>query len=281
VYIGLTIFLGVAGVNTNNNLVCLVVAMLLGIMGASGFFGKRNLSAITISFVFPREIYVNRHFSLAVHLKNNRSRLPVFLMHVVVGEKSVLFPFVNEGAEAVAYLPFSFANRGNQGIGDVYLKSAFPFSFFIRATKVKASFETIVFPEPLEFDIVPPQNEAWQKKGGYSSSGLGDSHELAAIREYTPGDPLKYINWKATAKTGKPKTKLFSAMSHQPVIIDFDKIEIRGLEEKISCITFIILNFLRKGIPVGVRFPHRVFTPSLSEPHKFAILRELALYDHG
>jgi uncharacterized protein (DUF58 family) len=250
-------------------------------MGTSGLFGKRNLSAITLSFVFPREVFAHRDFTLAVHLKNNRSILPVFLMHVVVGNKSVLFPFINVRSEGIAYVSFTFEKRGVQTVGNVYLTSAFPFSFFIRATKINATFETLVFPEPIECAVLAPQNEEWRRKGGYSASGFGDSHELAAIREYAPGDPLKYINWKATAKTGKPKTMLFSAMSQQPVVVDFDKIEIRGLEEKISCITFTILDFMNKGIPVGVCFSHRVFSPSLSEPHRFAIMRELALYDQG
>jgi uncharacterized protein (DUF58 family) len=263
--------------------VCIVVAVLLGIMGASGFFGKRNLSAITVSLAFPREIYANRPFTLAVRLRNNRPLLPVFLMHVVIrghtDEKSVLFPFVGEGAEMTAYVPLFFDDRGIQTITDVYIKSAFPFSFFIRAAKVRTTFEAMVFPEPIEYGIAPPDNEERRKKGGYSASGIGDSHELAAIREYSPGDPLKYINWKATAKTGKPKTILFSAMSNQPVIIDFEKLELRGIEEKLSCTAFIVLDFMKRGIPVGIRFAHRLFLPSLSEPHKFAIMRELALYD--
>jgi len=88
---------------------------------------------------------------------------------------------------------------------------------------------------------------------------------------------LKYISWKATARTGDLKTKEMSSLSYQPVIIDFDAIEIRDLEERISCVTHTFIQLIRNA-PVGLKINGKVFQPGTSSTHKIAVLRELALY---
>ena len=270
-----------AAVNTNNNLVCLVVSMLLGIMGTSGLFGKRNLSGVEIDLRFPLEVHAKRPFTLVVHVKNTRNRMPLFLGRVLVGKGRALFPFVDSAGEGSAYIPYSFSARGLQRIDAVYLESPFPFSFFVRARRLKVSYDVVVFPEPTACDLERIWRYESGPQGETSRGGLGDSSELAAIREYAAGDPLKYVNWKASAKAGVLKTTLFSALSQRPVLIDIDKIDIRGTEEKISCVTFAILDLMRKSIPVGLRLGSRSFPPALSDSHRFTMMKELAFYDHA
>jgi len=268
----------VAAVNTGNNLVYLIVSMLLGGMAASGLFGKRNLSSIDVDLQFPQEVYANRAFAVKVCLKNGRSRLPVFLMRVKVGAEDVLFPLVDPKAESSAFLPFSFGRRGTHTVDAIYLESRFPFNFFIRSRKVRRAFEVLVFPEPLKCDMTYLRDEERGVRDESAAKGRGDGPDLVTIREYRPGDPLKHVNWKASAKTNSLKTTQFSALSEQPVVIDFDKVTIRHLEEKISCITFMVLHLLKKNTPVGLRLGQRSFRPGLSDAHKFGIMKELALY---
>ena len=224
-------------------------------------------------------VYAKRPFTLAVHLRNTRKRLPLFLGRISVGEGSVLFPFLDNLGESVAYVPFSFPARGTQRIDTAYLESPFPFSFFLRAKRLKIEREVVVFPEPLECDMDRVWRDESGRRGESSRGGLGDSSELASIREYVAGDPLKYVNWKATAKSGVLRTTLFAASSQKPVLIDFEKVAIRGLEEKISSVAFAILTLMKRNIPVGIRFADRSFPPALSDSHRFTIMKELALYD--
>jgi uncharacterized protein (DUF58 family) len=254
--------------------------MLLGVMGASGLFGKRNLSGVEVDLRFPREIYARRPFTLVVHIRNTRTRMPLYLGRILIGDNHALFPFVDSRSESIAYTPFSFSSRGAQRIDAVYLESRFPFSFFIRATKLKAAYDVVVFPEPMACDLEQIWRHESGPRGESLKGGLGDSTELAAIREYVAGDPVKYVNWKATAKSGVLKTTLFSALSRRPIVIDLDEIEIRSTEEKISCVTYTILDLMRKSIPVGLRLGGRNFFPALSDSHRFTMMKELALYDH-
>ncbi len=101
---------------------------------------------------------------------------------------------------------------------------------------------------------------------------------MVSIREYVRGDPLKYIHWKATAKTGKVKTKELSSLTYQPIIIDFEGVPIQNMEEKISSIAYTVVQLSKKHIPVGLRINGSLYPPHVSPNHKASLLRVLALY---
>ncbi len=78
IYIGLTIFLGVAAVNTGNNLVYLIVSAMLSFMGISGFFGRKNIDKLQIEPEFPEEIYAGVETPVRIVIKNQKRFLPSF-----------------------------------------------------------------------------------------------------------------------------------------------------------------------------------------------------------
>ncbi|MCX8022754.1 MAG: DUF58 domain-containing protein [Syntrophorhabdaceae bacterium] len=279
-YIGLTIFLGVSAVNTGNNLMYLIVAALLSFMGISGFFGKNNLSKISIDIEFPGEIYANAPSLIKVTLKNEKKLLPAFLINLHIGEKKILFPYVETKGGLTQYITTLWKKRGEYKIEDIYISSVFPFNFFTRFKKVKKGFTVVVFPQLIKSDVFTIQRRERRTKGEQADNRIGFDSDIVSIREYTIGDPIKYINWKATAKTGKLKTKEFSSLMDKPRIIDFDSISIKDVETKISCIAYTILQCIKKNLPVGLKLKDRFYEPDCSQKHKINMMRELALYNN-
>lgn len=49
-----------------------------------------------------------------------------------------------------------------------------------------------------------------------------DPFEFAGLREYSRGDPMKYVNWKATARAGKLLTNLHESTLSQRVVLLLD-----------------------------------------------------------
>lgn len=284
--------MGISAVNTGNNLIYLIVSSLLAFMSISGFFGKRNLSKIDIDIECPHEIYANKEFPVKIKLKNSRNFLPVFLMDVKVKidrqslvEKEIIplqqafFPFGDLQKESTKYINISFKKRGKYEIKDIYLCSVFPFNFFIRCKKLTKPFEFIVFPEPKKCESLSISERERQSKGEKLIDKTGFDSDMLSIREYIHGDPFKYINWKATAKTGELKTKELSSLAFQPVVINFEKSPIKNIEERLSCITYTVLQLLKKNIPVGLKIKDKFYKPNVSNSHKITILKELALYE--
>lgn len=283
-YITVTLFLGFSAVNTGNNLLFLIVSAFLSFMGISGFFGKRNLSKIDIGMEFPDEIYAKTGFPLKIILMNTRGFLPAFLVKVHMAGNEILFPFVDAKTKGFRRMHISFGERGRIRIEDVHICSVFPFNFFVRCKKIDRAFETVVFPQVRQCELSGVFEKERKTRGEESLDKAGYETEVLSVRDYIKGDPLKYIHWKASARTGQLKTKELSSLSHQPVIIDFETLPIKNIEEKISCVTYIILKLIKQNIPVGLKMrgtfykPAANTSPERTKAGKIAMLKTLALY---
>lgn len=274
----MTIFLGISAINTSNNLVYIIVSALLSFMAVSGFFGRGNLKKLELEIEIPPEIFVHKPIPIKITLKNGRKRLPVFLIKVVMEDQELLFPFIDANDKASGYINLTFPQRGRCEIGGGYMTSVFPFYFFIRYKIIRETFQLIIFPEPKTCELFAAYLDERQSQGEDSINRVGYEGEVMSVRDYRSGDPLKYIHWKATAKTDQLKTVELSRIAYQPVIIDFNELDIKNIEYKISCITYTIQQFIKKNIPIGLKISRREYKPNTSSRHKIKLLTELALY---
>jgi uncharacterized protein (DUF58 family) len=59
-------------------------------------------------------------------------------------------------------------------------------------------------------------------EGGHVSQYKGRGVEFDESRPYQPGDDLRTIDWRVTARTGKPHTKVFREERNRPVFVWLD-----------------------------------------------------------
>ena len=95
-----------------------------------------------------------------------------------------------------------------------------------------------------------------------------DPFAFHSIREYTQTDPMKTINWKASAKTGGLMVNTFESTLTEKVMIYLD-IEDGGIlkyddlvEDSISVAASLIRKLLHMGIQVGIAFQDTFVEPS-------------------
>ncbi len=271
--------LGFGAVNTGNNLIYLIVSVFLSYMALSGFLGRHNLKDVEVVFSVPEEIYAGTEFPLVVTLRNRRRFFPVFLMRVHINGRVLVFPFVEAGREEMLYIPWEFNRRGTYRLEGIHICSVFPFSFFTRCRNLSGVHEGVVFARPKQCMLVQESAIAHRRaQGDRSLDSAGFDAEAISVRDYVYGDPLKYVHWKASARTGSLKTKEIASLANEPVVVEFDRISIENIEERISCVTGFILQMHRRGMPVGLQVGGRLLRPALTQQHKRSMLKELALY---
>lgn len=66
------------------------------------------------------------------------------------------------------------------------------------------------------------RRSAAPQSGGSVSRRLGRGLDFAEVREYQPGDDIRQIDWKVTARTGTAHTKLFVEERERPVLLLID-----------------------------------------------------------
>ena len=58
--------------------------------------------------------------------------------------------------------------------------------------------------------------------GSYLSKVKGRGMEFDEVRLYTPGDDVRSLDWRVTARTGRPHTKLYREERERPVFVSVD-----------------------------------------------------------
>jgi uncharacterized protein (DUF58 family) len=254
-------------------------------MGISGFFGRRNIMALSLLLEPPDEIYAGTVMPLKIVVRNDKRFSPSFLIKIRVGESETLFPVIDRSGTASGLIYVDFQHRGLYKIGDIYISSVFPFNFFIRYRRLDNISDIVVFPAMKKCSLHALFSSEKKSGGERSLDKAGFEAEVLSIRNYHYGDPQKYIHWKASARTGELKTKELSSLSHRPLIIDFEDTDIQEPEERITCITYMIVKSFRINTPIGLRINNKVYKPAdnafdsgAARALKLEMLRELALY---
>jgi len=82
--------------------------------------------------------------------------------------------------------------------------------------------QLIALREQLEASVRRPALSRARLSGSYRSQQRGRGMEFAEVRSYQNGDDIRTIDWRVTARTGKPHTKLFQEERERPVLVALD-----------------------------------------------------------
>jgi uncharacterized protein (DUF58 family) len=268
-YLGMALVIGIAALNTGNNLLFIVLAAMLAAVVVSGLASAAVLRGLELEVLMPRNAFAGRAVEVHVRVTNPRLWFPAFSVKVMsppeekkrnpgwewqktqfifpkkrrwlklpdytlrrktpsarkhkVLTRPVYFPFVSARNAADIQVDLVFPRRGHYSQDEFNLATRFPFSFLIKSKKVRMERELLVYPALLEqdnlLDILP------MITGEFVSYLNGRGSELYRIREHTPQDPARYIDWKATAKTGTPKMREFCREDERRLRLVFDNCE--------------------------------------------------------
>lgn len=68
-------------------------------------------------------------------------------------------------------------------------------------------------------DLTPAKSIQSKLAGSYLARSKGRGMEFDEVRHYQPGDDVRTIDWRVTARTGKVHTKLFREEKERPVFV--------------------------------------------------------------
>ena len=274
VFIGATVFLGVAAANTGNNLLYIVVSAMLSLMLVSGVVSILNIRGIEVRLIPPLEVFAGRRVRFRVLVRKG-FRVPSFLIRLSSDVDEVLFPLVDDRwREERLYLLFN--KRGRVDRVKLILSSDFPLGMFVRSMEVEVKTDIIVFPKPVPTAVPIGAADKRKESGSSRPTSVKGYEEFKGIKDYA-GEPMKLIHWKLTAKRGEITVREMLSEDKEPVILSLDIVD-GDLETRLSKLAYLTVRFIDEGYPVGLKLNGKELPPERGELQKVAILRELALY---
>jgi uncharacterized protein (DUF58 family) len=123
--------------------------------------------------------------------------------------------------------------RGNFQLASAFIESGSPFGFWAMRKMLPVQSEIRVYPNLLsERKSLAALFLNRGRFGLHAQRQIGKGRDFEKLREYVPGDGYDEIHWKATARRGKPITKVFQIEKTQEVyvIVDASRLSARTAE---------------------------------------------------
>jgi len=287
IYNGLIFVFGLSAINTGNNLLYLILAVMITLMLASSWLSEMSLAEIKISRELPEGVFSGEEFLVSYELENLRRFWPA--AGIEVKEKfegksaAAYFPLVRAGKSESVYSRVSLTRRGRYKLRELLVGTAFPFGFFEKSKKITIGSEMVVLPSEISGK---DESDAGAAQIGVirpGQKGLGS--ELFGFREYVPGDHPHWIDWKASAKTSRLLIQETEREAEQAVIITLN-LPVRRpdpdsepRERLISKAYGLAKSFIALGWRVRVQIQERGVDFETGINHLRTIAYFLALFD--
>ena len=195
--------LGVAALNTGNNLLYLLVSLLLSLIVVSGVLSEQSMRGLRLEGDTPEEIYAGTPALFGAVLANRKRRLTSYSLTLELLARGgptrfIYLPRLEAGRDRLLTWEQTLPARGRQRLAGVRLTTRFPFGLFRKAGRVMLDREVLVFPAVRR--ISP---ETLHRLVGAGSSAVrrrGRGHDLYNLRAYRAGDDPRLIHWRSSAK---------------------------------------------------------------------------------
>jgi uncharacterized protein (DUF58 family) len=234
VYLAGILVVTAAALNTGNNLLFLILGCMLAGIVISGILSRVTLTGIELDLDLPGHVFAGKPAPAVIELKNLKQTLPSFALRVMsipnADDKSaaagallkypIYFPYLARKQSVRTRVDLLFEKRGVYKQEALALRSRFPFGFLEKTRKLPARAEINVYPaiEPTEtfYEILPLLS------GELESYQRGRGHDLYAIRDFVSTDGARFVDWKASAKSGELKVREFAREDERRVLLALD-----------------------------------------------------------
>ncbi len=180
----LTVGVGLAAMNTGNNLVYMVFGMMLGLITASGILSEINLRHLEIDWIFPMEVYAKKTFTIRMLVRNQKEKIPSFgintALEISLNQKKnewveTNFLMVSAKSQKNSDIQILPEKRGELEIKALKIETQFPFSFFKKYFIRPIDKKLIVYPQLIQIPHLSLKMPYAESQTADHQKGFGDS----------------------------------------------------------------------------------------------------------
>ncbi len=285
-YVLLTLAVGVAAINTGNNLLYLLLAMLLSLIVMSGLLSEQSLKQLEFRRRMPDRVFANQPATVLLSIANRKAQIPTFSLRVqdvvdgATVDRGIHLLHAPPRSVTVQSYPLLVARRGLHRIEGIKLLTRFPFGLFLKAATLPFASEVVVYPEikPLPMALA---HDLTARGHDHTVSRRGPGVALYNLRRYHDGDDSRAIHWKTTARQRRLMIRETEAEDQRRVVLVLPTAVPEqaqpAFEQAVGLTASLAAFFHRQGHAIRLLIGEREIPAGTGEAHYDAILHALAL----
>lgn len=247
--------------NTGENLLYIVLGGVLSLLVLSGVLARANLAGLSYERETPHAVFRGDTFLVRATIRNHKHFLPSVSVRIEDGMhpgETAAYALKIPARSAVQLdVGHEASRRGVMMLPEYTVASAFPFGFSERRRTLRDAHEVLVYPRVRAVRTAAIERAPGARFLPRQRSSDGD--EYMSLREYVPGDDVRLIAWRISARIGTWMVRemgtgsvrsviLFLDTARAPRLLDFDE----RFEEAVELAASIAVTLLSRQYSVGV-----------------------------
>lgn len=205
-YVGITVGVGVAAVNTGNNLLYLLFGVLLSLLVISWVLSEVSLWGLSVVRRLPARAQVGRFHQVEIEVYNSKKKIPSYAIEVEdlragqPADKRCFFLKISPISAQVAAYRRTPQRRGQDRHVGFRVATRFPFGLFEKSREIEAHGELLIYPavDP----ILLGRDDNGREQGGAGALGNGSGDDIVGVRPEREGDDPRDIYWRKSTIQG-------------------------------------------------------------------------------
>jgi uncharacterized protein (DUF58 family) len=268
VFVAMMLFMGLAAINSQANLLFGVFGLMIGILIVSYIISLVVLRRLTMKRVVPEYGIVGQPMAMAYEFHNNKRFWPslsVCISEIDAAEaftKQPMCYMLHAASGMTASVPAELVpkRRGLHEFDQFQLSTSFPFGFIKRALTVRHKDRLLVLPPLADVDRrLLAQCRSAEKTGAMMRPKPGGHDEFYGVKEFRNGESPRWIYWRRSARTGTLVTKQMTQVAPPRIVLLVDSfLQDRSLaqhvlvEKTIAMAGSLASAALAEGLAVGL-----------------------------
>ncbi|MBC7771811.1 MAG: DUF58 domain-containing protein [Pyrinomonadaceae bacterium] len=309
-YIFVTVLVALGAFNSQNNLLFWAFGFSLALLVVSGLLSGMMLMGVGLERLEVSEASAGGQASIAYRVRNSNRIVPAFALTIMevdrpigrrrsaqrrhgtaeqaswpghLSEPCAFAAHVGPGQSLVARASVAALQRGSVHLSGVLVSTSFPFGIVKKSLLFEIHQDFIIHPARADVDqSLLRQTIRLGERGSVPTRRAGAGTEFFALREYQPGDAMRSIAWRASARRGSMLVRQPAAPSPVRVMVALDFGTSPGAaadERAISLAAGIIDALADNGLEVGLRIDRTgvEIRPRQGRLHRTLLLDELGI----
>ena len=275
VFAALLLVMLLTAINYQNSLIYGLTFWLLSVGLTSMWLTFRNLSGLTLAAGQVQPVFCGETLQLPVQLHSRNWSAGLELGYPGHSPTEVT---VAPDQTLTLTVALQTTQRGRLPVRRLRVQSRYPFGLYTAWSWVALNYPVIIYPQPVVSPISLSGGDELLAAEHAAPQLQENGDEPDGLRDYRPGDSLRRIAWKQSARTGELRTLEMTTDTGPACWFDWEALPGLDPEQRLSRLTAWVEDAAAQQWRYGLRLPGQVINPGQGEQHRRECLKALALW---